>query len=117
MRKVIVLSFITLDGVMQALGAPTEDISAGFTYGGWTVPYFDEFLTEVMIKQMSESFDLLLGRKTFGVFASYWPNHQEEGVGINTPTNFVASHTKTEDKWNKIVSLNEDIVEQIKQIK
>ena len=86
MRKVIVLSCITLDGVIQAPSGPTEDISASLTYGGWTVLYFDKFLGEVMIKQMSESFDLLLGRKTFDIFASYWPNHHEMSVGINTAT-------------------------------
>jgi hypothetical protein len=64
MRKIIVLSFITLDGVMQGPGGSTEDTSGNFTYGGWTVPYFDEFLGQVMTDQMSKPFDLLLGRKT-----------------------------------------------------
>jgi dihydrofolate reductase len=73
MRKVIVLTFITLDGVMQAPGGPEEDSSSNFRLGGWTVPYFDEFLGEVMTEQMSQPFDLLLGRKTFETFASYWP--------------------------------------------
>jgi dihydrofolate reductase len=72
MRKIIILSFITLDGVMQGPGGPTEDISGSFTLGGWTVPYFDEFLGNVMAEQMSQPFDLLLGRKTFEIFASYW---------------------------------------------
>ena len=71
MRKVIVLSFITLDGVMQAPGGPAEDTSGNFTLGGWTVPYFDDFLGIVMAEQMGQPFDLLLGRKTFEIFASY----------------------------------------------
>ena len=73
MRKIIVLTFTTLDGVMQGPGGPTEDTSGNFTYGGWTVPYFDDFLGKVMGEQMSRPFDLLLGRKTFEIFASYWP--------------------------------------------
>src|ERR671922_2373041 len=86
MRKVIVLSFITLDGVMQGPGGPTEDTSGNFTLGGWTVPYFDEFLGNIMTEQMSGPFDLLLGRKTFEIFASYWPHHEEEGAEINRAT-------------------------------
>ena len=73
MRKIIVLSFISLDGVMQGPGGPTEDTRGNFTNGGWTVPYFDDFLGQVMTEQMSRPFDLLLGRKTFEIFASYWP--------------------------------------------
>lgn len=72
MRKIIVLSFITLDGVMQAPGGPEEDTSGDFKYGGWTAPYFDEAAGEVMAKQMRPA-DLLLGRKTFDIFAGYWP--------------------------------------------
>src|SRR5438132_9835370 len=73
MRKLIVLSFITLDGVMQAPGGPTEDESGGFKYGGWSVGYFDEFLGNVMTQQMGHAFDLLLGRKTYDIFAAHWP--------------------------------------------
>jgi dihydrofolate reductase len=73
MRRLVVLSFISLDGVMQAPGGPEEDTSGGFRLGGWTVPYFDDFLGKVMGAQMSEPFDLLLGRETYQLFASYWP--------------------------------------------
>jgi len=117
MRKVIVLSFITLDGVMQAPGGPAEDTSGNFTLGGWTVPYFDDFLGIVMAEQIGQPFDLLLGRKTFEIFASYWPQHQEEGSGINRATKFVASNTLTTHEWNKSVFLGGDIVRQIKQLK
>ena len=78
MRKIIVLTFVSLDGVMQGPGGPEEDTSGNFTLGGWTVPYFDEFLGNIMAGQMSQPFDLLLGRKTFEIFASYWPHHPEE---------------------------------------
>lgn len=115
MRKIIVLSFITLDGVMQGPGGPAEDTSGNFTYGGWTVPYFDDFLGKIMGEQMSKPFDLLLGRKTFEIFASYWPHHEEEGAGINNATKYVASHTLTTHEWNKSVFLKS--VDDIKQLK
>ena len=77
MRKIIVLSMITLDGVIQAPGDPEEDPTGGFRYGGWTVPYVDDFVGQTMGEQMSGSSDLLLGRKTFEIFASYWPHHAD----------------------------------------
>lgn len=117
MRKIIVLSFITLDGVMQAPGGPTEDTSGGFAHGGWTVPYFDEFLGQVMDKQMKQPFDLLLGRKTFEIFASYWPDHPEEGAGINKATKYVASTTLTEHSWEKTIFLRNDVVQAVKELK
>src|SRR5258705_13104312 len=92
MRKIIVLTFVSLDGVMQGPGGPTEDTSGNFTYGGWTVPYFDDFLGQIMTEQMGRPFDLLLGRKTFEIFASYWP-HQDSP--INEATKYVASNTLT----------------------
>jgi dihydrofolate reductase len=117
MRKIIVLTFITLDGVMQAPGGPEEDTSSNFTYGGWTVPYFDAFLGDTMTEQMSRPFDLLLGRKTFEVFASYWP-HQDDGANpINQATKYVASNTLTEHEWSKTVFLKNDVVEEIKKLK
>ncbi len=117
MRKIIVLSFISLDGVMQAPGGPDEDTSSGFTHGGWTVPYFDEFLGEVMTEQMGRPFDLLLGRKTFEIFAAYWPDHPEEGAGLNRATKYVVSNTLSTHPWDKSVFLGGDVVEQIRQLK
>jgi len=117
MRKIIVLSFVTLDGVMQAPGGPTEDTSGNFVYGGWTVPYFDEYLGQVMTEQMSAPFDLLLGRKTFEIFASYWPGHPEEGPGINAATKYVASNTLTRHAWQKTVFLKGDVPAEIKKLK
>ena len=117
MRKIIVLSFITLDGVMQAPGGPTEDTSGGFTYGGWTVPYFDESLGEVMTEQMSRPFDLLLGRKTFEIFASYWPYHEDERAEINRATKYVPSNTLTSHEWRKTVFLKGNVAEEIKKLK
>ena len=117
MRKIIVLSFITLDGVMQAPGGPGEDDSGNFKYGGWTVPFFDEFLGNTMTEQMSKPFDLLLGRKTFEIFASYWPHHDDEGAGINKATKYVASNTLTTHEWSKSVFLKSNIVDEIKKLK
>ena len=117
MRRIVVLSFITLDGVMQAPGGPTEDTSGNFRYGGWTVPYFDEFGGQVMAEQMSKPFDLLLGRKTFEIFASYWPQHPDEGAGINKATKYVASRTLTKHEWTKSVFLNDNVVDEIKKLK
>jgi dihydrofolate reductase len=117
MRKVIVLSFITLDGIMQAPGGPTEDTTGDFKYGGWTVPYFDDFLGQVMSEQMGKPFDLLLGRKTFEIFASYWPHHEEEGAGINKATKYVVSNTLTKHEWNKTVFLKGNVADEIKELK
>lgn len=117
MRKIIVLTFVTLDGVMQGPGGPTEDTGGNFTHGGWLVPYFDEFLGEVMGKQMTRPFDLLLGRKTFEIFASYWPHHADEWPGINAATKYVASNTLTAHEWQNSVFLSGDVVAAIKQLK
>jgi dihydrofolate reductase len=117
MRKIIVLSFISLDGVMQGPGGPMEDTSGNFSLGGWTVPFFDEFLGQEMAKQMSDPFDLLLGRKTFQIFASYWPQHPEEGSGINQATKYVASNTLRSHEWKKSVFLKGDVAGEITKIK
>src|SRR5690606_32159044 len=117
MRKIIVLTFVSLDGVMQAPGAPQEDPSGNFEFGGWTVPYFDEVLGKEMGFQMSQPFDLLLGRKTFEIFASYWPEHEADWPGINQVTKYVASQTITSHAWQNSVFLGKDVVEQIKKLK
>lgn len=122
MRKLIILSFITLDGVMQAPGKPEEDTSGGFEFGGWTVPYFDEFSGKVMGEQMGHPFDLLLGRKTYDIFSAYWP-HQDESVNpvagpFNRATKYVASHSAaTPIPWNNSVLLHGDVAEEIKKLK
>jgi dihydrofolate reductase len=117
MRKLIVLSFISLDGVMQAPGGPEEDPSGGFKYGGWTAPYFhdaDQAAGELMEKQM-KSADLLLGRKTFEIFAAYWPEHADVWPGINDVTKYVMSHTMDKSDWQNSVFLKS--VEDIKNLK
>ena len=105
MRKIIVLSMITLDGVMQAPGGPDEDKTSGFKYGGWVAPLFDEVYGKVMEKQMKPA-DLLLGRKTFDIFAGYWPRHEHIWPGINDVTKYVMSRTMKESAWNNSVFLS-----------
>lgn len=118
MRKIIVLTFLTMDGVMQGPGGPDEDTSGGFTHGGWSVPYFDEFLGQIMGEQMDKPFDLLLGRKTFEIFASYWPQHVEEGPEINRATKYVVSNTLTSHNWEKSVFIGgSSVVDEIRKLK
>jgi dihydrofolate reductase len=104
MRKIIVLSFITLDAVMQAPGGPEEDTSGGFKYGGWVAPYGDEVFGKVIKKDM-KSADLLLGRKTFEIFAGFWPEHENEWPGINDVTKYVMSRTMKKSDWKNSVFL------------
>lgn len=117
MRKIIVLTFVTLDGVMQAPGGPEEDSSGDFKYGGWTVPHFDEMGGQIMEEQMGHPFDLLLGRKTFEIFASYWPHHPEEGAAINNARKYVASNTLTRHEWQNTTFLNGNVVDEIRKLK
>jgi dihydrofolate reductase len=117
MRKIIILSFVTLDGIMQAPGAPEEDTSGGFRYGGWVVPHFDEFAGEVMGEQMKQPFNLLLGRKTFEIFASYWPQHSGDWPGINESAKYVVSNTLTKHEWENSFFISGDVVEEIKKLK
>ena len=118
MRKLIVLTFMTLDGVMQAPGGPEEDPSDGFRFGGWSVPYFDEFLGLVMSEQMGHPFDLLLGRKTYDIFAGFWPAQADEtGAAINKATKYVVSHKPTKSEWQTTVHIGGDVVAEILKLK
>jgi dihydrofolate reductase len=117
MRKVIVLEHISLDGVIQAPGGPDEDTSGGFAYGGWIAPYSDAMLGTVLRRQMNLPFDLLLGRKTFEIWAPYWPHHGDIWPGVNTATKYVASNTMTSGDWQLSVFLSGDIAERITEIK
>jgi dihydrofolate reductase len=99
---------------MQAPGGPEEDTSGGFEYGGWTVPYFDEFAGNVMTEQMKPA-DLLLGRKTFEIFASYWPQHESEWPGINDVHKYAVSKTLNRSDWSNTVFLND--IEAVKKLK
>jgi dihydrofolate reductase len=114
MRKIIVLSFISLDGIMQAPGGPDEDRENDFKYGGWSAPYQDEIGGEVMQKQMRPA-DLLLGRKTFQIWEKYWPSHTDFWPSINNVTKYVLSNTVEKTNWENTVFLKS--LEDIKNLK
>ena len=119
MRKLIVLEHISLDGVIQAPGGPDEDTSDGFAYGGWAAPYHDhdEAIETALNKMLNMPLDLLLGRKTFDIWAAFWPQHGDIWPGANTATKYVASNTVTSSEWQPSVFLNGDIAEKVTQIK
>jgi dihydrofolate reductase len=120
MRKLIVLSFISLDGVMQAPGGPEEDTSGNFPFGGWTVPFSDHSTGMEMVKQMSRDFDLLLGRKTFDIFAGYWPKTDADhpiGAPINNATKYVATRSPLKTDWKNSVRIEGDVAEGVKKLK
>jgi dihydrofolate reductase len=117
MRKVIVLEFVSLDGVIQAPGGPEEDTSGGFAYGGWTAPYDDDVVGTVIQKQMNLPFDLLVGRKTFEIWASHWPQHADIWPGVISATKYVASNTLTAHEWQPSVFFGGDIAEKVSKLK
>ena len=121
MRKLVVLSFITLDGVMQAPGGPEEDPSSGFKHGGWVFPFFDEYLGKVMTDQMSHPYDLLLGRKTYEIFAAHWPYVDDTddpvAAGINRAKKYVASKTLTEPGWSNSEIIRGDVAVEMRKLK
>jgi dihydrofolate reductase len=119
MRKVSVNTFLTLDGVMQAPGGPEEDESGGFAYGGWSVNYWDDVMGQVMGETMRVPFDMLLGRRTYDIFAAFWPNAPEEAGGkpLNEATKYVVSHGHIHLPWGPAVLLEGDAPEAIAKLK
>lgn len=117
MRKIIVLEHISLDGVIQGPGGPEEDPSGGFAYGGWSAPFDDDILGAAVQKRMNMPFDLLLGRKTFDIWAAFWPKHGDIWPSVNTATKYVASNTMSSSEWQPSVFLNGDIAEKVAQLK
>ncbi len=119
MRKLIVNTFVTLDGVMQAPGGPGEDDSGAFTLGGWSVNYWDDMMGQLMGDAMSAPFDLLLGRKTYDIFSAYWPHATEEpgAKPLNDATKFVASRGHPTLEWGPSVLIEGDAAEGIAALK
>jgi dihydrofolate reductase len=119
MRKLIVSTFLTLDGIMQAPGGPEEDDSGRFAYGGWSVNYWDDQMSEVMGEAMSRPFDLVLGRRTYDIFAAYWPHAPEEAGAkpLNDATKYVASRSHPALEWSKSVLIEGDAAEGIAELK
>lgn len=114
MRKITVLSMITLDGVMQAPGGPEEDASGSFKYGGWVAPYDDDVSGALMQRLMKQA-DYLLGRKTFEIWEAYWPAHADYWPGINEGTKYILSTTRKTSGWKNSVFIEN--VEDIKKLK
>ncbi len=120
MRELVVSAFVTLDSVMQAPGGREEDTSGGFEYGGWFTPLWDDTIAEHMGESMGKPFDLVLGRKTYEIFAAYWPTvSAEDGIGaaLNSLPKYVASRTLTEPQWQPTTVLHGDIPAEIEALK
>jgi dihydrofolate reductase len=118
MRKLSVTTFLTLDGVMQAPGGPEEDLSGGFKHGGWSVNYWDDRMGQVMGEFMGKPFDLLLGRKTYEIFAAFWPNAKEDPADIlNNAKKYVASRTLKSVEWQNSGLISGDVGEQVAALK
>lgn len=118
MRKIVVFSMITLDGIIQAPGGPEEDTSGDFKYGGWTAPYQDEIFGDIIKAELSVPFDLLLGRKTYEIFASYWP--KETGFvadPFNKAIKYVVSTSSPDLTWKESILIDGDVVEKLKTLK
>jgi len=119
MRELIVSTFLTLDGVMQAPGGPEEDESGDFAHGGWSVNYWDELMRQVMTEAMSAPFDLVLGRRTYEIFAAYWPHAPEEAGSkpLNDATKYVASRSRPMLEWGPAVLIEGDAADGIAELK
>jgi dihydrofolate reductase len=118
MRELIVSTFLTLDGVMQAPGGPEEDPSGGFEHGGWSFGYWDDQMASVMEESMSKPFDIVLGRRTYEIFAAYWPHvDNADAEPINTATKHVASTTLTSLDWQNSQLIEGDAAGGIRALK
>lgn len=121
MRKLVVGTFLTLDGVIQAPGGPDEDREGGFTHGGWLVPYFDDRLVELMTGWATRADAFLFGRKTYEIFAASWPKSTDPedliATALNSRPKFVASRTLDRVDWNNSTLLKGDLVEEVARLK
>jgi dihydrofolate reductase len=116
-RRLIVIEFVTLDGVIQAPGGPDEDRDGGFAHGGWVAPYADPVQSALIRRQMDPPFDLLLGRRTFEIWAPYWPQHLDVWPGVQTATKYVASNTLTAHAWGPNAFLSGDVAGRVAALK
>ena len=119
MRKLVTTTFVTLDGIMQAPGGPGEDDSGGFEWGGWSVNYWDDMMAQVMGETFAKLPELLLGRKTYEIFAAYWPYAKDEpgADNLNNAKKYVASRTLDKVDWNNSTLIKGDVVKEIMRLK
>jgi dihydrofolate reductase len=118
MRKIVVFMMVSLDGVMQAPGGPQEDTTGGFAHGGWTVPYSDESFGEIINKELSVPFDLLLGKKTYDIWNAYWPKQTGPIADpFNNAKKYVVSDEAGDFSWKESVVISDDVVTKIKTLK
>lgn len=120
MRPIKIQTFMSLDGVMQAPGGPDEDTSGGFTLGGWSQPYWDDMMGEVMGQAMSEEYDLLLGRKTYDIFSAHWPNAGDDNPvtqKFNKATKYVATSVPDTLNWENSQALTGDVAKKVSELK
>jgi len=123
MRKIVTAAFVSLDGVMQAPGGPSEDPSGGFRYGGWTVPHFDDVVGATMGELFSQPYALLLGRRTYDIFAAHWPRIPETAPDgaiakqFNAATKYVATHRPESLTWQNSQPLGADLVGHLRELK
>ena len=119
MRKVVTAAFVSLDGVMQAPGGPEEDPTGGFAFGGWTFHHWDDVMGQAMDGTFGEPFDLLLGRKTYDIFAGYWPEHEDNEIGevFKKAKKYVVSDMPMDKEWEPTIRIDGDVVAKLKQLK
>jgi dihydrofolate reductase len=119
MRKIIVVSYLSMDGVLQAPGGPEEDPSNGFKWGGWTFHFGDEMTNQILGKILSTPYDLLLGRRTYEIFSAYWPYHNDNPIGetFNRVNKYVVGTTPIDTSWNNSIRISKDVVDALKKLK
>ena len=119
MRKIIAITQVSLDGVMQAPGGPGEDPSNGFTHGGWAMPFVDDDAARAVGEIIAGEFDMLLGRRTYEIFAGYWPNQGDNPIAkaFNKATKYVVTRSLDRLDWEKSQRIDGDVVEAVRQLK
>ena len=119
MRKIIAITQVTLDGVMQGPGGPEEDMSNGFTYGGWAMPFLDDAGKQAIGEIIAGDFDLLLGRRTYDIWVTYWPNHDDNPIGkaFNKATKYVVTRTPGQIDWKPSQRIGDDVVDELRRLK
>src|SRR5690242_12571179 len=119
MRKIIAITQVTLDGVMQAPGGPEEDPSNGFTHGGWAMPFVDDALRQAIDETIAGEFDLLFGRRTYEIFAAYWPHQGDNPIttAFNEATKYVVTHRRDRFDWENSQPIGDDAVAEVRRLK